>query len=107
VLAAWLSQLQPAWSTRYLAVLLNPLRRSPRCYPRARAGRRRAHEDGAIWLITAARRRRATSTPSHRVAPEIRAGDLVVSTARAGARAVRLPRGAAYLAPLRLTSTRA
>ncbi len=118
-LFAWLSsQMQPAWSTRYLAVLLGPLllalaavlSRGARWTAAALAA------TGAIWLVTGNPPAKSNvRTVAHRVAPEIRAGDLVVSTQPEQVPVLYryLPRGVLYLTPLghvvdpRLTDWRA
>ena len=109
-LAAWLaSQLQPAWSTRYLAVLLGPLllafaavlSRGARWTAAALAAM------GAVWLVTGAPPAKSNvRTVAHRVAPDIRSGDLVVSTQPEQVPVLYryLPHGAIYLTPLGLVA---
>jgi mannosyltransferase len=109
-LAAWLSsQLQPAWSTRYLAVLMGPLLLALAAVL-SRGARWTAVAlvaTGAAWLITgAAPSKSNVRTVAHRVAPEIRSGDLVVSTQPEQVPVLYryLPRGAIYLTPLGLVA---
>jgi hypothetical protein len=109
-LAAWLSsQLQPAWSTRYLAVLMGPLllglaavlSRGARWTAAALAA------TGAIWLVTGAPPAKSNvRTVAHSVAPAIRSGDLVVSTQPEQVPVLYryLPAGAIYLTPLGLVA---
>jgi hypothetical protein len=109
-LAAWLaSQLQPAWSTRYLAVLLGPLllgfaavlSRGARWTAAALAAM------GAVWLVTGSPPAKSNvRTVAHRVAPEIRSGDLVISTQPEQVPVLYryLPQGAIYLTPLGLVA---
>lgn len=109
-LAAWLSsQLQPAWSTRYLAVLMGPLllglaavlSRGARWTAAALVA------TGAAWLVTGAPPAKSNvRTVAHRVAPAIRSGDLVVSTQPEQVPVLYryLPRGAIYLTPLGLVA---
>jgi mannosyltransferase len=83
-LAAWLaSQVQPSWSTRYLAVLLGPLLLALAAVlsKGARWTAAALAATGALWLVTGSPPAKSNvRTVAHRVAPEIRAGDLVVST---------------------------
>jgi mannosyltransferase len=118
-LAAWLSsQLQPAWSTRYLAVLLGPLLLALAAVlsKGARWTAPALAVIGAIWLFTGNPPAKSNvRTVAHRVAPEIRAGDLVVSTQPEQVPVLYryLPQGVVYLTPLghvvdpRLTDWRA
>jgi hypothetical protein len=109
-LAAWLaSQLQPAWSTRYLAVLLGPLllalaavlSRGARWTAAALAA------TGAVWLFTGSPPAKSNvRSVAHRVAPDIRSGDLVISTQPEQVPVLYryLPQGAIYLTPLGLVA---
>lgn len=103
---AWLcSQAQPAWSNRYLAVLLGPLllalaavlARGPRWTAAVLAG------VAAVWLLSGPPHSKSNvRTVAFRAAPEIRAGDLVVSTQPEQVPVLYryLPAGAVYLTPL-------
>jgi mannosyltransferase len=109
-LAAWLSsQLQPAWSTRYLAVLMGPLLLALAAVL-SRGARWTAAAlvaTGAVWLVTGtAPAKSNVRTVAHRVAPEIRRGDLVVSTQPEQVPVLfrYLPHGAIYLTPLGLVA---
>jgi hypothetical protein len=106
--AAWLSsQLQPAWTTRYLAVLVGPLllalaavlSRGARWTALALAA------TATTWLFSGSPPAKSNvRTVADNVAPDIRPGDLVVSTQPEQVPVLYryLPRGAAYLTPLGL-----
>ena len=109
-LAAWLSsQLQPAWSTRYLAVLMGPLLLALAAVL-SRGARWTAAAlvaTGAAWLVTGAPPAKSNvRTVAHRVAPDVRSGDLVVSTQPEQVPVLYryLPHGAIYLTPLGLVA---
>ncbi|HET6551268.1 MAG TPA: glycosyltransferase family 39 protein [Solirubrobacter sp.] len=103
---AWLcSQVQPAWATRYFAVLLGPLllalapvvARGARWTAVALAG------VAVVWLLSGPPPTKSNvRTVSANVAPSIRPGDLVVSTQPEQVPALYryLPRGVAYLTPM-------
>jgi hypothetical protein len=107
---AWLvSQIQPAWANRYLAVLLGPLllalasvvSRGTRWTAVALAG------VAVVWLMTGPPPIKSNvRTVSADVAPSIRPGDLVVSTQPEQVPALYryLPHDAVYLTPMGLVS---
>ncbi|HEX6022970.1 MAG TPA: glycosyltransferase family 39 protein [Solirubrobacter sp.] len=107
---AWVvSQIQPAWANRYLAVLLGPLllalasvvSRGTRWTAVALAG------VAVVWLMTGPPPIKSNvRTVSAEVAPSIRPGDLVVSTQPEQVPALYryLPEGAVYLTPMGLVS---
>src|SRR4051812_45539412 len=107
---AWLcSQVQPAWATRYLAVILGPLllalaavvSRGARWTALALCG------VAAVWALSGpAQIKSNVRTVSSGVAPDIRPGDLVVSTQPEQVPALYryLPHGAVYLTPMGLVS---
>ena len=107
---AWLvSQIQPAWANRYLAVLLGPLllalasvvSRGTRWTAVALAG------VAVVWLMTGPPPTKSNvRTVSADVAPSIRPGDLVVSTQPEQVPALYryLPHDAVYLTPMGLVS---
>jgi mannosyltransferase len=103
---AWLcAQIAPAWSPRYLAVLLGPLlfalaavlARGPRWTTAALAA------VAAVWLMSAppAAKSNARSVAA-KVAPSLRPGDLVVSTQPEQVPVLHryLPAGLVYVTPL-------
>jgi 4-amino-4-deoxy-L-arabinose transferase-like glycosyltransferase len=104
--AAWLgSQVQPAWSTRYLAVLLGPLllalaaavARAPRWGAVALAG------VAVVWLLSGPPPQKSNARAvASAVAPQLRAGDLVVSTQPEQVPVLYryLPEGLVYATPL-------
>jgi mannosyltransferase len=108
--AAWLSsQLQPAWTTRYLAVLVGPLllalaavlSRGARWTALALAA------TAATWLFSGSPPAKSNvRTVADRVAADIRPGDLVVSTQPEQVPVLYryLPEGAIYLTPLGLVA---
>jgi mannosyltransferase len=103
---AWLSsQLEPAWSTRYLAVLFGPLllalagtvARGNRFTAAALAGVL------AVWVIGGSGPAKSNvRTVAADVTPEVRAGDLVVSTQPEQVPVLHryLPAGLVYVTPL-------
>jgi mannosyltransferase len=103
---AWLaSQVQPAWATRYLAVLLGPLllalasviARGARWSVFALAG------VAVVWLMSGPPPIKSNvRTVSSTIAPQIRAGDIVVSTQPEQVPALYryLPKGVVYLTPM-------
>ena len=103
---AWLSsQAQPAWSTRYLAVLLGPLllalaatvARGTRVTAIALVG------VAAVWVISgAAPQKSNVRAVADEVKPVVRGGDLVVSTQPEQVPVLNryLPEGVIYLTPL-------
>ena len=107
---AWLcSQIEPAWATRYLAVVLGPLllafasvvSRGARWTAVALAG------VAVVWLMSGPPPIKSNvRTVSTGVAPSIRPGDLVVSTQPEQVPALYryLPRGVVYLTPMGLVS---
>ena len=107
---AWLcSQIEPAWATRYLAVVLGPLllalasvvSRSARWTALALVG------VAAVWLISGPPAVKTNvRTVSTGVAPSIRPGDLVVSTQPEQVPALYryLPAGVVYRTPMGLVS---
>ncbi len=107
---AWLvSQIQPAWANRYLAVLLGPIllalasvvSRGTRWTAVALAG------VAVVWLMTGPPPTKSNvRTVSADVAPSIRPGDLVVSTQPEQVPALYryLPHDAVYLTPMGLVS---
>jgi hypothetical protein len=107
---AWLcSQVQPAWATRYLAVVLGPLllalasvvSKGARWTALALAG------VALVWAMSGPPPVKSNvRTVSAGVAPSIRPGDLVVSTQPEQVPALYryLPQGVVYLTPLGLVS---
>src|SRR3954453_15211263 len=107
---AWIcSQIQPAWSTRYLAVVLGPLllalasviAKGARWTVLALAG------VAIVWLMSGPPPVKSNvKTVSADVAPSIRHGDLVVSTQPEQVPSLYryLPQGVVYLTPLGLVS---
>jgi mannosyltransferase len=107
---AWLcSQVQPAWATRYLAVVLGPLllalasviSKGARWTALALVG------VAVVWLMSGPSPVKSNvKTVSAGVAPAIKAGDLVVSTQPEQVPALYryLPQGVVYLTPLGLVS---
>ena len=105
---AWLcSQIEPAWATRYLAVVLGPLllalasvvSRGRRWTALALAG------VAVVWLMSGPPPTKSNvRTVSAGVAPSIRPGDLVVSTQPEQVPALYryLPEGVVYLTPMGL-----
>src|SRR3954452_22311332 len=103
---AWLcSQIEPAWATRYLAVVLGPsllalasgISKGARWSALALAG------VAVIWLMSGPPPMKSNvRTVSSGVAPSIRPGDLVVSTQPEQVPALYryLPRGVVYLTPM-------
>jgi mannosyltransferase len=107
---AWLaSQLQPAWSTRYLAVLLGPLLLG--LAAAVAAGRRWSAVAvagvAAIWLVSAPPAEKSNArTVAAEVAPQLRPGDLVVSTQPEQVPVLYryLPTGVVYATPMGIVS---
>jgi mannosyltransferase len=103
---AWLSsQLEPAWSTRYLAVLFGPLLLALAATV-SRGNRFTAAALVAVlgvWVIGGSGPARSNvRTVAADVTPDVRAGDLVVSTQPEQVPVLHryLPRGLVYLTPL-------
>jgi hypothetical protein len=108
--AAWLtSQLEPAWSTRYLAVLFGPLLLALAATV--------SHGNGwtagallavlAVWVIGGTPPAKSNvRSVAEGVTPDVRAGDLVVSTQpeQVPVLARYLPPGLVYLTPLGVVS---
>ena len=99
------SQLEPAWATRYLAILFGPLllalaavlARGPGWTCLALAG------VATVWLTSGlAPAKSNVRAVAHRVAPELRPGDLVVCTQPEQVPVLYryLPRGLRYVTPL-------
>src|SRR6185436_12410629 len=107
---AWVcSQIQPAWATRYLAVVLGPVllalasvvSRGARWTFLALLG------VAVVWLMSGPPPIKSNvRTVSTSVAPQIRPGDLVVSTQPEHVPALYryLPRGVVYLTPMGVAS---
>jgi len=105
---AWLcSQIEPAWATRYLAVVLGPLllalasvvSKGARWTALALVG------VGIVWYFSGPPPTKSNvRTVSHGVAPAIRPGDVVISTQPEQVPALYryLPRGVVYLTPMGL-----
>jgi hypothetical protein len=107
---AWLSsQIEPAWATRYLAVVLGPLLLA--LASMVAKGRRWTAVALAgvlgVWLLSGPPATKSNvRTVSSGFAPSIRPGDLVVSTQPEQVPALYryLPRGVVYLTPMGLVS---
>jgi hypothetical protein len=107
---AWLcSQIEPAWATRYLAVVLGPMllalasvvAKGRRWTALALAG------VAGVWLLTGPPPTKSNvRTVSTGFAPSIRPGDVVISTQPEQVPALYryLPRGVVYLTPMGLVS---
>jgi mannosyltransferase len=108
---AWLfSQIEPAWATRYLAVVLGPtllalasvVSRGARWTVLALVG------VGVVWLVSGGPppSKSNVKTVSSGVAPSIRPGDLVISTQPEQVPALYryLPQGVVYMTPMGLVS---
>jgi mannosyltransferase len=105
---AWLaSQIEPAWATRYLAVILGPLllALAPVVARGARWGALALAGVAAVWVLSGPPPVKSNvRTVSADVAPSIRPGDLVVSTQPEQVPALfrYLPKGGVYLTPMGL-----
>jgi mannosyltransferase len=107
---AWaFSQLEPAWSTRYLAVAFGPLL-LVLAGALARGGRASAAllaAVAAVWLLAPQPAAKSNvRAVAHRLRSDLRAGDLVVSTQPEQVPVLYryLPRGVVYLSPLGLVA---
>ena len=106
---AWLcSQIEPAWATRYLAVVLGPLLLAlASVVSKGRAldgaGARRGRRSSGYFSGPPPTKSNVR-TVSHGVAPAIRPGDVVISTQPEQVPALYryLPRGVVYLTPMGL-----
>lgn len=109
-LLAWLcSQVQPAWATRYSAILLGPLLLALASVVSRGKGWTVLALVGVagVWAVNSPPPSKSNvRTVSTGVAPSIRPGDLVVSTQPEQVPALHryLPRGVVYLTPMGLVS---